>query len=157
MISINAIVAAAILAASVVTAAPAAELIAVAPADALAPRAERTIKLCVHRRWFSCVNDAPAPPNSCGQTPLLKPPSFFFSLQETQADQIQENMNYMSGGDMTDAVSSLDTRGFKCTFFVDAHCQTESGSFEFTGSLGNLKKHTGLEYYQDKISSYMCQ
>ncbi|KAJ5035354.1 uncharacterized protein L3040_007828 [Drepanopeziza brunnea f. sp. 'multigermtubi'] len=133
MISINAIVAAAILAASVVTAAPAAELIAVAPADALAPRAERTIKLCVHRRWFSCVNDAPAPPNSC------------------------ENMNYMSGGDMTDAVSSLDTRGFKCTFFVDAHCQTESGSFEFTGSLGNLKKHTGLEYYQDKISSYMCQ
>ncbi|KAI9046510.1 hypothetical protein LZ554_009257 [Drepanopeziza brunnea f. sp. 'monogermtubi'] len=87
MMFINAIVAAAILAASVVTAAPAAEV--------LAPRQARTIKLCRSKHWTSCANSSPAAPGAC------------------------QNLSWLPGvGDFTDLVSSLDTRGAQCTFFV---------------------------------------
>ncbi|KAJ5039030.1 uncharacterized protein L3040_006702 [Drepanopeziza brunnea f. sp. 'multigermtubi'] len=57
MLFTNAIVAAAVLAASVVTAAPA----------EVATRNERTIKLCRNKNWDSCT-EAPAPPGKCQNT-----------------------------------------------------------------------------------------
>ncbi|KAI9054327.1 hypothetical protein LZ554_001492 [Drepanopeziza brunnea f. sp. 'monogermtubi'] len=122
MMFMNAIVAAAVLAASVVTAAPA----------EVAARKERTIKICRSKHWTSCANDASAPPGIC------------------------KSMTKLSPGNMDNMASSLDTRSATCTFYNDPDCQTAGGYFEFTGSLGNLKTHTGLQQFQDQLSSYKC-
>ncbi|KAI9054651.1 hypothetical protein LZ554_001803 [Drepanopeziza brunnea f. sp. 'monogermtubi'] len=116
MMFINAIVAAAGLSVSAVTA---------APAD-LSARQDSQVSLCEHPDQNECL-ELSWTANTCN--PL--------------------------SSRLDDKITSFDTRGAECKFYMDHGCQGDF--FTYDGIVTDILKLAGDAYFNDNISSWSCE
>ncbi|EKD20288.1 hypothetical protein MBM_00970 [Drepanopeziza brunnea f. sp. 'multigermtubi' MB_m1] len=135
---INAIVAAAILAASTVTAAPSASIVA--------RQGKGTIQLCRDAGYVDCY-DMTYDPNQCSKIPS---PSY---LLKVEAYKVKANNDKIDR--FNDSITSLGLKKNTCTFYADPDCNGASfSSGEDVPDISKVLTVTAL--LDNKISSFQC-
>ncbi|KAI9055049.1 hypothetical protein LZ554_000015 [Drepanopeziza brunnea f. sp. 'monogermtubi'] len=105
-------------------------------------------------------------------TVVAAPPALVAARQKKQEIRICRDVNYVLCADIpfendvclsfgvnqaaNDAISSLDTYGFDCNFYIDVGCPS-SGFFQFKGQQKDVSVFGKNSAFQDKISSLKCK
>ncbi|KAI9053926.1 hypothetical protein LZ554_002871 [Drepanopeziza brunnea f. sp. 'monogermtubi'] len=101
---------------------------AAAAPSLLKPRQSGTMKLCKEANFIDCTEHA------------------------YQAKTCYEITDFAS--EYNDAVTSFDTGGPMCIFYVEAECQLSGTAFRWDGSFDDLVKHA--PEFDNAFSSYKC-